>query len=44
MIFTFAIYFPSIPLSAVYETQKLGHTWGELLEKLASSNDHTMIY
>ena len=44
MIFTFAIYFPSIPLSAVYETPKLGHTWGELLEKLASSNDHTMIY
>lgn len=44
LIFTFCIYFPSIPLSAVYEAPKPGHTWDELLEKLASSTDHTLVY
>ncbi|KAI0003883.1 hypothetical protein F4779DRAFT_630576 [Xylariaceae sp. FL0662B] len=44
LVFNFAIYFPSIPLSAIYEAPKPGHTWDELLMSLASSQDHTLIY
>ena len=46
VVFDFAIYFPSIPLSAIYEAPRAGHSWEELLLKLASSasQDHTLIY
>ncbi|PQE12417.1 integral membrane protein [Rutstroemia sp. NJR-2017a BVV2] len=46
LIFTFAIYFPSIPLSAVYEAPKPGHSWEEFLEALSTkkSDTHALIY
>lgn len=43
-IFLFCIYFPSIPLSAIYEAPKPGHSWDELLQSLATSTDHTLVY
>jgi hypothetical protein len=46
LLFTFGIYFPSIPLSAIYEAPRVGHTWEELLLSLATphKNDHTLVY
>ncbi|RYP58942.1 hypothetical protein DL769_008747 [Monosporascus sp. CRB-8-3] len=46
LIFSFAIYFPSIPLSAIYEAPKPGQSWEELLLSLASSesSSHALVY
>ena len=46
LIFTFAIYFPSIPLSAVYEAPRPGQSWEEFLEALSTkkSDTHALIY
>ncbi|KAI0547064.1 hypothetical protein F4679DRAFT_598018 [Xylaria curta] len=46
LLFTFGIYFPSIPLSAIYEAPKPGKSWEDLLLSLATSdeNDHTLVY
>ncbi|KAK7915102.1 hypothetical protein PG985_012805 [Apiospora marii] len=32
MLATFLIYFPSIPLAAIFSAPRAGHDWGELLE------------
>lgn len=31
MVTTFLIYFPSIPLAAIFSAPRAGHDWGELL-------------
>ncbi|KAH8200668.1 hypothetical protein TruAng_005132 [Truncatella angustata] len=44
LAFSFAIYFPSIPLSAIYEAPRAGHSWEEYLQSLSTRHDSTLTY
>lgn len=44
ILFGIAIYVPSIPLAAILSAPKVGQTWEEELEYLASTGDKSFIY
>ncbi|KAJ9253916.1 hypothetical protein DTO195F2_6893 [Paecilomyces variotii] len=40
----FCIYFSTIPVLAVYEVPRSGHTWDQFLNNLVTSEGHAMLY
>lgn len=44
VVFGVAIYVPFIPSAAVFDAPKLGQTWEQELEYLASTGDKSLIY
>lgn len=44
IVFGIAIYVPSIPFTAIFDAPKVGQTWEDELEYLATSSDNGLIY
>ncbi|KAK0616094.1 hypothetical protein B0T17DRAFT_540195 [Bombardia bombarda] len=44
MVATFLIYFPSIPLSAIFEAPRRGQSWEDLLRSLSAGNGLKLVY